>query len=92
MSLFAVSTAVRVAFTDTDMLVSLRDGRTVKVPLSWIPRIEQATPAQRLLVEISPSGAGLHWPELDEDISVEGLLGGLPDVSKVSRQQERQRT
>lgn len=88
MSIPADSTAVGVAFTDTDMHVSQRDGRTLRVPLSWFPMLAHATPAQRLHVEISPSGAGLHWPQLDEDVSVEGLLGGVPDISKVTRQSD----
>lgn len=75
------SVASAVHFTDTDMLVELADGRAIRVPLAWFPRLLNATPEQRGKVRISKSGAGLHWEELDEDISVGGLLAGRPDMS-----------
>lgn len=61
------------------MWVVLDDGRTIGVPLAWFPRLLNATPAQRQDVEIS--AMGLHWAELDEDISIEGLLAGRGDKS-----------
>jgi hypothetical protein len=74
-----VATAVH--FTEIDMQVELADGRAVRVPLAWFPRLLAATPAQRSNVRISRSGAGLHWDDLDEDISVAGLLSGRPDMT-----------
>jgi hypothetical protein len=61
------------------MWVTLSDGREIGVPLSWFPRLQVASPQARKQVEISPFG--LHWPDLDEDISIEGLLAGRGDQS-----------
>ena len=58
--------------------VDLHDGRTIVVPLAWYPRLLHATPAQRDRWEISGGGYGIHWPEIDEDLSTEGLLRGVP--------------
>jgi hypothetical protein len=69
------ATAAR--FDDAVMWVDLDDGRTLGVPLAWFPRLLHGTPEQRLAFEISPSG--LHWDELDEDISIAGLLAGRGD-------------
>jgi hypothetical protein len=71
--------ANRVWFDDETMWVSLSDGRSIGVPLTWFPRLLAATPTQRARQEISASGHGLHWEELDEDISVSGLLPGHGD-------------
>ncbi len=74
---WVMSTSARnFRFDEDNMWVALSDGRTLGVPLAWFPRLLQATSEQRLRYEISGSGAGLHWPELDEDISVAGLLAG----------------
>ena len=59
-------------------MVHLLDGRSLTVPLEWFPRLRDATPEQRGRYEFSGHGYAIHWPELDEDISVPGLLG-LPD-------------
>lgn len=67
-----------VTFTDDALVVRLRDGRVLSVPLAWFPRLRDATREQRSGWELTGDGIGLHWPELDEDISVAGLLG-LPD-------------
>lgn len=64
-------------FDDDNMWVDLSDGRTLGIPLAWFPRLLHATPEQRKRYEIS--GAGLHWEELDEDISIPGLLAGRGD-------------
>jgi hypothetical protein len=58
--------------------VDLVDGRTIIVPITWYPRLLHATPAQRDNWHIAGGGYGIHWPDLDEDLSVEGLLRGLP--------------
>ncbi len=68
---------VRGVSIDTDELhVALMDGRTISVPLAWYPRLADATPAQRQVWEIAGGGFGIHWPDIDEDLSTEGLLRG----------------
>jgi len=69
-----VSPATAVSVTDDALTLDLADGRTISVPLEWFPRLVHATPAERANARIA--GDGIHWPELDEDISVEGLLAG----------------
>ena len=64
------------------MWVDLSDGRRLGVPLAYFPRLLHATPEQRGRYEISGGGSGLHWDEIDEDISVEGLLLGIGDQTK----------
>nr|WP_298410258.1 DUF2442 domain-containing protein [uncultured Halomonas sp.] len=62
---------------DADRLtVELMDGRTIGVPLAWYPRLANATPAQRSHWELAGAGYGIHWPDIDEDLSTEGLLQG----------------
>ena len=60
------------------LIVHLQDGRSLSVPLEWFPRLRDARPEQRQRWELLGAGTGVHWPDLDEDISVAGLLG-LPD-------------
>lgn len=67
-----------VRFDDDSFWVELEDGRTLGVPLAWFPRLLRATPAQLARVEMSRSG--LHWDEIDEDISIAGLLAGRGDL------------
>jgi hypothetical protein len=67
-----------VEFSDDALSVSLRDGRIITVPLVWYPRLLNATPTQRQNWKIAGGGYGLRWPELDEDLSTEGLLRGAP--------------
>jgi hypothetical protein len=67
-----------VVFNDDALSVSLRDGRVISVPLVWYPRLLSATPTQRKNWKVSGGGYGIHWPELDEDLSTEGLLRGAP--------------
>jgi len=62
------------------MWVDLSDGRTLGVPLAWFPRLLNASPAQRARVEMSRTG--LHWEELDEDISIAGLIAGHGDMTR----------
>ena len=64
--------------TDAEITAHLLDGRTVSVPLAWSWRLSEATPAQRNHWEIIGDGIGIHWPEVDEDISIEGMLYGAP--------------
>lgn len=74
---------VFVSFDDSKMWVALEDGRSIGVPLAWFPRLLNATFAQRDACEMSPSG--LHWDEIDEDISIAGLLAGRRDVTRRAR-------
>ncbi len=67
---------VRVS-TDT-LSVDLEDGRTISVPLDWYPRLLHATPRQRSNWEICGGGFGIHWPDVDEHLSTDGLLRGVP--------------
>lgn len=67
-----------VSFTEDDFSVELDDGRTVIVPLTWFPRLLYATPAERENWQLAGAGFGIHWPDVDEDISVEQLLSGVP--------------
>lgn len=79
MSTLAVEThalAENVEFTDNDMVVSLVDGRKVFIPLVWFPRLANATKSQLENFELLGDGEGIHWPEIDEDLSVTGLLRG----------------
>jgi hypothetical protein len=60
------------------LTVDLMDGRTISVPIAWYPRLANATPEQRSRWEVAGGGYGLHWPEIDEDLSTEGMLRGAP--------------
>jgi hypothetical protein len=66
--------AVDAAVTEDALRVVLADGRELTVPLAWFPRLRDATPDQRTRWELIGGGIGIHWPEIDEDISVESLL------------------
>src|SRR5580704_17723823 len=70
--------AKRARVTDDALIVELRDGRSVSVPLKWYPRLAGGRPSERRKWELIGPGIGIHWPPLDEDISIEGLLLGLP--------------
>jgi len=78
--------AKSVRFDDETLWVDLADGRTIGAPLAWFPRLLRASPEERADVSISPSGRGLHWETLDEDISVEGLLAGRGDQTREALQ------
>jgi hypothetical protein len=65
-----------VTASDDSLTVELADGRTIVVPLAWFPRLAHGTPTERANWRLIGGGAGIHWPELDEDISVESLLAG----------------
>jgi hypothetical protein len=68
--------AKSVEFDDSMMHVSLMDGRVISTPLTWFPLLNAASPQQREKCEISGGGVSLHWPEIDEDLSVAGLMAG----------------
>ena len=81
MGILAVTADERVKdvrVSDDALSVDLMDGRTITVPLAWYPRLMNATPKQLQRWEVSGSGYGIHWPEIDEDLSSEGLLRGAP--------------
>ncbi len=67
-----------VYFTRGSLVVDLVDGRTISVPLTWYPKLLKASPKERAHWEICGGGYGIHWPEIDEDLSTEGLLRGAP--------------
>ena len=67
-----------VSVSEDTLTVDLQDGRTVSVPVAWYPRLLHGTPAERKNWRFIGNGLGIHWPDLDEDISVEGLLLGYP--------------
>jgi len=76
---------VHVAVTDDTLSVDLEDGRTINVPIGWYPRLAHGSPEERAHFQISGAGHGIHWPDLDEDIGVEGLvLGKKSTESQVS--------
>ncbi len=64
--------------TNEKIIAQLADGRTVSVPLAWSWRLSEASPKQRNNFEIMGSGQGVHWPDIDEDLSAAGMLGGVP--------------
>jgi hypothetical protein len=81
MGILAISSDERVAnvsFDEDRLIVDLMDGRTIAVPFAWYPRLAEATPKQRANWERAGAGHGIHWPDIDEDLSVEGLLRGAP--------------
>jgi hypothetical protein len=73
---FTPPRAVRVTVTEDTLSVDFDDGRTVLVPIGWFPRLAHGTPEERANVQIGGAGFALHWPDLDEDIGVEGLFLG----------------
>jgi hypothetical protein len=68
----------RVRITDDEIIAHLADGRVISVPLAWSWRLSEATPKQRANFRLIGSGQGVHWPDVDEDISVDGMLHGIP--------------
>jgi hypothetical protein len=71
-----------VSITDDELIVALTDGRRVAAPLAWFPRLLRATAEQRSHFEILGDGSGIHWPDVDEDLSVAGLLRGVRSASR----------
>lgn len=72
--------AMAVMCSDDELRVSLTDGRWLSVPIVWFPRLAHATATERAKYELLGAGEGIHWPEIDEDISVAGLIAGQPSV------------
>ncbi len=73
-----VPNAENVTITEDTLTVDFSDGRTLSVPLTWFPRLIQASPEERNNWRLIGQGQGIHWEDIDEDISVEGLLAGKP--------------
>jgi hypothetical protein len=69
--------AIDVSCSEDELIVLLSDGRRISVPLAWFPRLVAGTTQQRARFELLGDGQGIHWPELDEDLSVAGLLKGV---------------
>jgi len=69
--------AYAIGFTDDSMIVRLKDGRTLDVPLVWYPSLEEATQEQREDYLLIGDGEGIHWPQIDEDLSIKGFLQGI---------------
>jgi Protein of unknown function (DUF2442) len=74
-----------VRVTDDSIIAELADGRTISVPLAWSWRLSDATQAQRDHWRLIGSGQGIHWPDVDEDISVRGMLDGVPAIRRKPR-------
>jgi len=81
LALRADERVANVSFSEDSLCVTLMDGRTISVPLAWYPRLLHATAQQRKNWKIAGAGYGIHWPDLDEDLSTEGLLRGAPAPS-----------
>jgi hypothetical protein len=76
----ALPRARLVTFSDTALIVELSDGRTISAPLAWYPRLLNAKPVERECWRLLGEGEGVNWPDLDEDVSVEGLIAGRPSA------------
>lgn len=76
--------ATNVSVSDHTVTVDLSDGRTISVPITWYPRLATGTSDERGNWRLIGSGEGIHWPDLDEDISVEGLIAGRPSQESQS--------
>jgi hypothetical protein len=77
-SIIADPTIQKVRVTRDQIIADLMDGRIISVPLAWSWRLSEATPAQRANFRLIGTGQGVHWPDVDEDLSVEGMLYGSP--------------
>ncbi len=75
---------VNVTVTNDTLSADLEDGRTIGLPIGWYPRLAHGTPEERAAFQISGAGYGIHWPELDEDLGIEGLLLGKRSTESAS--------
>ena len=98
MGILALSADERVRdvrVSEDTLTVDLMDGRTISVPLLWYPRLLAGTPKQREKWQLCAAGYGIHWPDLDEDLSTEGLLRGAPapavSADRLTRRSRRRR-
>ena len=81
-----------VQVTDDEIIAKLSDGRVISVPLAWSWRLSEATPAQRANWRLIGAGQGVHWPDIDEDLSAEGFLHGVPAYRPPSVATKRKRS
>jgi len=81
---FRIPRAVSVSVTPEMLEVAVDDGRTVAAPLAWFPRLLHGTGEERPHTRLIGQGEGIHWPDLDEDVSVEGLLAGRPSAESAA--------
>jgi hypothetical protein len=79
-----LSNALHVAIDEDSLTVELADGRTITIPIAWYPRLYHGTPAERAHWRFIGDGVGIHWPELDEDISIANLIAGYPSSESQS--------
>lgn len=79
---------IRVASTEDTLVVDFEDGRTVQLPLMWFPRLYRASQAQRNNYQITGRGYGVHWPDVDEDLSARGLALGKPSIEFLKQQRK----
>lgn len=84
MPTLTTSRVIDVSVTDDTLTIDLEDGRTISIPISWYPRLAYGTMEERENYKISGAGYGIHWPDLDEDIGVEGLLLGKKSTESSS--------
>jgi hypothetical protein len=92
MGILALSADERVRdvrISEDALTVDLMDGRTISVPLVWYPRLLNGMPEQRLNWKVCAAGYGIHWPDLDEDLSTEGLLRGAPAPAQTEKRLTR---
>ncbi len=80
----AAALATRVEVTEDTLTVELADGRTIAAPLAWYPRLAHGTAAERAVWQLIGGGRGIHWPALDDDISIANLLAGQPSAESQS--------
>ena len=73
-----ISAITALAITEDSFRVDLEDGRTISIPIAWYPRLDHATDTERKNWRLIGKGIGIHWPDIDEDISVEHILAGIP--------------
>ena len=83
-TIIKLSRVIDVSVSDDTLAVDLEDGRTISVPIGWYPRLAHGTPEEQANFQISGAGYGIHWPGLDEDIGVEGLLLGKQSTESPS--------
>ena len=76
--------AATVSVTDDTLTVELTDGRSISVPLAWYPRLLHASSAERRTWQLIARGEGIHWPDMDEDISVSSLIAGRPSAESAA--------
>ena len=91
MSILVEPRLTRVRCTSSTLIVDFEDGRSVHLPLVWYPRLFRATRTQRDNYELMGRGFGVHWPDVDEDLSAAGLLAGRPSIEFLRRQGKHRR-